>query len=58
MNYVEKQKQSVEVKVPAEIYSRISGYFRPLNNCNRAKQEEFKERRFYYPEKQKIKLAS
>jgi anaerobic ribonucleoside-triphosphate reductase len=38
-------------KVPAEIYSRVSGYYRPVAQWNRAKQEEFKERRFYEPEK-------
>ena len=34
------------IKVPAEVYSRISGYFRPVQNWNRAKKEEFKERKF------------
>lgn len=29
------------VKVPAEIYSRVSGYYRPVNQWNRGKQEEF-----------------
>jgi hypothetical protein len=33
--------------VPAEIYSRVSGYYRPVNQWNKAKQEEFKDRRVY-----------
>ena len=27
-----------------EIYSRVCGYYRPVTNWNRGKQEEFKER--------------
>lgn len=32
-------------KVPTEIYSRVVGYFRPVNNWNNGKQEEFNERK-------------
>lgn len=35
-----------EKKIKTEIYSRISGYFRPVQNWNTAKKEEFKERKF------------
>ena len=31
-------------KIKCEIYSRISGYFRPVNQWNKGKQEEFKDR--------------
>ena len=34
-----------EKKIPTEIYSRVSGYFRPTNQWNKAKQAEFKDRR-------------
>ena len=30
-----------------EVYSRVTGYFRPVANWNRGKQEEFKERKPY-----------
>lgn len=30
-----------------ECYSRVTGYFRPVSNWNRGKQEEFKERKTY-----------
>jgi anaerobic ribonucleoside-triphosphate reductase len=30
-----------------EVYSRVSGYHRPVGNWNRGKQEEFKERKTY-----------
>ena len=30
-----------------ETYSRVVGYFRPVANWSRGKQEEFKERRVY-----------
>ena len=32
---------------PCEIYSRVSGYFRPVKNWNHGKKEEFKERKTY-----------
>lgn len=35
----------METKVKTEIYSRVSGYFRPVQNWNNAKREEFSERR-------------
>ena len=41
-----------KVKIPAEVYSRISGYFRPVysngksGQWNKGKTEEFKERKF------------
>jgi len=36
-----------ELKVQAEIYSRVAGYFRPVNQWNRGKQEEFSQRLEY-----------
>jgi len=32
-----------------EIYSRVTGYFRPVSNWNQGKKEEFKERKAYRP---------
>ena len=32
-------------KIKAEIFSRISGYFRPVDNWNKGKKEEFNERK-------------
>ncbi len=34
-------------KIRTEIYSRVAGYFRPLNQWNYGKKEEFIERRVY-----------
>ena len=31
--------------VPIEVYSRVSGYYRPLRQWNKGKQEEFRERK-------------
>jgi len=31
-------------KVPVETYSRVVGYFRPVNQWNKGKREEFRER--------------
>ena len=30
-----------------EVYSRVTGYFRPIANWNKGKQEEFKDRKVY-----------
>lgn len=32
-------------KIPVEVYSRVVGYFRPVNQWNPGKQEEFKDRK-------------
>ena len=35
---------SSSIRIPVEVYSRISGYFRPVSQWNRGKQEEFRNR--------------
>lgn len=35
------------MKVPVEVYSRVVGYFRPVNQWNRGKQEEFSNRKLF-----------
>jgi len=30
-----------------EVYSRVVGYYRPIKNWNKGKQEEFRERKPY-----------
>ena len=37
-------------KIPVEVYSRVVGYFRPLNQWNKGKQEEFKDRHEHNPD--------
>ena len=32
-------------KIPVEVYSRIVGYFRPVNQWNNGKKEEFYQRK-------------
>ena len=34
-------------KVPCEVYSRIVGYLRPVQNWNKGKKQEFKDRQTY-----------
>lgn len=36
-----------------EVYSRVSGFFRPVQQWNRGKQEEFRERREFVIRKPK-----
>jgi len=39
------------LKVPCEVYSRIVGYLRPVQNWHQGKQQEFSERKtFRVPE--------
>ncbi len=44
---VARAADRVRVKaVPVEVYSRIVGYYRPVQNWNDGKKEEFKDRRY------------
>lgn len=40
-----KQKKKCSLKT--EVYSRVVGYFRPVQNWNEGKKEEFKDRTEY-----------
>lgn len=44
-----------EKKIPVEVYSRVVGYFRPVSQWNKGKQEEFSQRLMYYPEQEQSK---
>jgi len=33
------------IKIPAEVYSRVSGYYRPVKQWNKGKQSEFDDRK-------------
>ena len=40
-----------ELKIPCEVYSRVVGYLRPVQNWHQGKQQEFRERKpFRVPE--------
>lgn len=38
---------SMTRKIPAEVYSRVVGYFRPVEQWNDGKKAEWNDRRFY-----------
>ena len=38
-------EENKQIKVPAEIWSRVVGYFRPISQYNKGKKEEFAERK-------------
>ncbi|MEF3255144.1 MAG: anaerobic ribonucleoside-triphosphate reductase [Deferribacterales bacterium] len=40
---LEKEKETI-LGTKCEVYSRIVGYHRPVDNWNESKQEEFKDR--------------
>jgi len=55
-NTEQATEQEAEVKVPCEVYSRIVGYLRPVQNWHQGKQQEFREREtFRVPERARIK---
>jgi anaerobic ribonucleoside-triphosphate reductase len=37
----------VELKIPCEVYSRIVGYLRPVQNWHQGKQQEFHDRKTF-----------
>lgn len=41
-----KQEQP-ELKIPCEVYSRVVGYLRPIQNWNDGKQQEFADRQVF-----------
>lgn len=41
-----------------EIYSRVTGYHRPINNWNSGKQEEFKDRVYFKTPGQNSSIVS
>ena len=46
-----------ECGAPAEVYSRITGYYRPVQNWNDGKTQEYKERKLYDIENSKLDPA-
>ena len=44
-----EQFKCPECGEPAEVYSRITGYYRPVQNWNDGKAEEYRERKLYDP---------
>jgi ribonucleoside-triphosphate reductase len=50
LNEVREELAGVKGK-PAEVYSRIVGYYRSVRNWNKGKREEYGERKMFDPEK-------
>lgn len=40
-------KKQAQKRIPCEVYSRIVGYYRPVQNWNVGKKQEFMERKTY-----------
>ena len=47
MDDVASSAPGSQKRIPCEVYSRIVGYLRPVQNWNKGKQQEFAERRTY-----------
>ena len=41
------EQKEAKVKIPCEVYSRIVGYLRPVQNWHQGKQQEFSERKTF-----------
>ena len=39
--------EKTKKRIPCEVYSRIVGYLRPVQNWNKGKRQEFKDRQTY-----------
>jgi hypothetical protein len=53
------EKKKIRVKiVPCEIFSRVVGYFRPIECWNKGKLEEFHNRALIDPRKYDININS
>ena len=50
-----EQKTCPHCHKKTEVYSRITGYYRPVQNWNDGKSQEFKERKTYEPKKSTLK---
>ncbi len=40
-------EKNFTLRMPTEIYSRVAGYYRPVQNWNVGKQQEFAERKYF-----------
>ena len=40
----------VKCNFPMETYSRVVGYYRPVQNWNKGKKEEYRQRKTFRPE--------
>ena len=52
-----EQYECPKCQAKTEVYSRITGYYRPVQNWNEGKSEEFKARKVYNIETSKLKKA-
>jgi len=41
------QTEETELKVPCEVYSRVVGYLRPVQNWHQGKKQEFEDRKTF-----------
>lgn len=46
VNTLTRWIQVTDRKIKTEVYSRVVGYFRPIDQWNKGKKEEFSERKY------------
>jgi anaerobic ribonucleoside-triphosphate reductase len=47
LNTTQDMSEETEIRVPCEVYSRIVGYLRPVQNWHQGKKQEFRERKLF-----------
>ena len=47
----EKTELKDEERQPCEVWTRVMGYFRPVNDFNVGKKQEFKDRKYFSQKK-------
>ncbi|MCK5023050.1 MAG: hypothetical protein KAS04_02660 [Candidatus Aenigmarchaeota archaeon] len=48
---IESKENLADKRTKCEVYSRIVGYYRPVNQWNDGKQAEFTDRKTFVPDK-------
>ena len=50
MRLIELMEGGLRCRRPTEVYSRVCGFFRPVQQWNKGKREEYRQRVPYRPE--------
>lgn len=45
---------NTELFVPCEVFTRVCGFYRPVNQFNPGKKEEYDNRKIFYLQKTKV----
>jgi ribonucleoside-triphosphate reductase len=52
-----KEKDLESKRTECEVYSRVVGYLRPINQWNKGKQQEFSDRKMFNTKEKKVMVV-